>query len=731
VPKRSDMRELVRRLDDIFTALGYKTIPQEHRLTVEDTALLSSSQQVIVAGHASYVTDEEITYQPPRFIVIEDDPPARHVQRLLATCRTCRAEPSLVSFSRFIDPLWQAAQAATSAQADSQAAGDLDIQTGLSERERPNPLALYTDQLLRVGEDSTKPQSALIYCDTWLESGTGNLVVLAPAGLGKSELATVVEWKAALDYLNRSGREGYDALPPVALRVQLRELPALSLEAISQYLRNSRGLERVRNPEVLVQLLLHHRLVLLLDGLDELSIPRPRMEEGLEEIDFFAQQGARIMLTSRSGYYGSEGVIGSKLGRESIATLQPLDEDRGRDLLTKRGASKVEAEQASSSLPTELREVPLFLIWAWRSGFGAESQEKAQSRARMLLEFVRLFCIRDEPRIRVPADEQVKVLTDLAYQSTYVESVSKADFMYLVGAENSPFVEGPHALLRLRDDTNIVFRDATFESLFLAHGVSEHWSERAAAGELALKTWLGERFGEVKLESLTVDYLGELLPQEDVRVAWRVASEAPTRYQPFARRNLLAVAIAKLRESGEGKSEQERAKLLEEFLGSRDLSDTVLLDLVFEMLDFKGWRFRGCDGRGAYVAFCHFEGADIDTGLDGADMVSSTGLEPRVREEDILRKGTTRLARVMGPWRNHALGPYALKSRLGEDTRGLDVDGMRVLRAGRLATLEQAERGLKYWGLTEEARRRFRGFLENPAVTPPELRDLLLDLGRM
>ena len=41
VPKRSDMRELVRRLDDLFTALGYKTMPQGHRLTVEDTALLT------------------------------------------------------------------------------------------------------------------------------------------------------------------------------------------------------------------------------------------------------------------------------------------------------------------------------------------------------------------------------------------------------------------------------------------------------------------------------------------------------------------------------------------------------------------------------------------------------------------------------------------------------------------------------------------------------------------
>jgi len=727
------MRELVRRLDDIFTALGYKTMPQEHRLTVEDTALLSSSQQVIVAGHASYIADEEITYQPPRFVVIEDDAPRRHIERLQAAGRTCRAEPTVVSFSRFIDPLWQAGQAASSAQADSQAAADLDIATGLSEAARPNPLALYTDQLLCIEKGSPERHTALAFCDEWLTKGGGTLVVFAPAGLGKSELATILEWNAALRYFRNSGREGFDALPPVALRVQLRELPMLSLEAIAQHLRANRGLERIRNREVLVQLLLHNRLVVLLDGLDELSIPRPLIEEGLAEINFFAEQGARIMITARSGYYGSEGVIHAKLGRESIATLEPLDHKRGLELLTKRGASKEEAQRAIGALPPkpELRGVPLFLIWAWRSRSGLEHKEEAKSEAMVLLGFVRLFCVRDEPRIRVPAEQQLEILTDLAYQSTFVGSVSKTDFVYLVGAEDSPFVEGPHALLRLREDGNIVFRDATFESLFVAHGIIKQWRDKAKAGELGLKTWLGERLGAVKLESLTVDYLAEFLTDEELRTAWRLAGEAPTRYQPFARRNLLAVAVAKLRSLGEGKSPQDRARILEQLLGSRILSDTVLLDLVIEVLDFRGWSLRNCDGRGAYIAFCHFEGAEIDSRLERADVISSTGLEPKLPVEEILRKGIRRLTRVLGPWRNHAMGPTALKHRLNEDTRGLDTEGMKVLRARDFATLQPGERAVEYWELTEEARRSFREFLENPSVTAPGLRELLLELGRL
>src|SRR5437899_3167635 len=99
------MRLLVRDLDDFFSALGYKTIPEEHRLTVEDTALLTSSQQVIVAGNAQFIADEEITFQPPRYVVIEDGAPKQQVERLQKACSTCKSAPTLLNFSRFIDPL--------------------------------------------------------------------------------------------------------------------------------------------------------------------------------------------------------------------------------------------------------------------------------------------------------------------------------------------------------------------------------------------------------------------------------------------------------------------------------------------------------------------------------------------------------------------------------------------------------------------------------------------------
>ncbi len=77
------------------------------------------------------------------------------------------------------------------------------------------------------------------------------------------------------------------------------------------------------------------------------------------------------------------------------------------------------------------------------------------------------------------------------------------------------------------------------------------------------------------------------------------------------------------------------------------------------------------------------------------------------------------------------MGPTALKHRLNEDTRGLDTEGMKVLRARDFATLQPGERAVEYWELTEEARRSFREFLENPSVTAPGLRELLLELGRL
>jgi hypothetical protein len=724
------MRLLVRHLDDFFTALGYKTLPEEHRLTVEDTALLTSSQQVIVAGNAQFITDEEITFQPPRYVVIEDGAPRQHIERLQRACSVCKAPPMLVNFSRFIDPLWQASQAANAAQADSQAAADLDILTGLSDAQRPDPSALYTDQAVRTEAEKPKRLDALVTCEEWIASGQGNLVVLAPAGLGKSELAAVLEWRAAIGYLSRSNRAGFEALPPLAIRVQLRELPTLSLDAIANYLR-VRGMERLKNREVLTQLLLHNRIALLLDGLDELSIPRPLMEEGLAEINFFAQEGARVLITSRSGYYGSEGAIRAKLGHESIYVLEPLDEERGAELLTKRGASKDEARRAIASLPHQLRGVPLFLIWAWRSRFKGEGvTELGSGKARLLLDFVRLFCIRDEPRIKVPAESQMTILKDVAYHSAFVGVVSKQDLTYLVGEEDSPFIEGPHALLRLQDDREISFRDATFESLFLAEAVAKEWQAREGAGENEVKAWLGDRLGVVKLESLTADFLAELLTETEIRTAWGLAAQAPTRYQPYARRNLLAIALARLRETAEGKSAAERAAVLQAVLGSTDLSETVLLDLVIEMIDFRGWNLRGCEGRGAYIAFCSFEGAEFDAGLNGADLVSSSGLEAKVPEDEILRRGVRRLGRVLGPWRNHALGQHVLKPEIAEDTRGLDKEAMKILRAQGLAELQTGKGGRKFWQLNDQARSALREFLTNPSVVSPSLTDLLLALGR-
>ena len=227
----------------------------------------------------------------------------------------------------------------------------MDIATGLSDAERANPWMQYTDQVIRTETDSPEKKSALIHCEEWLESGNGNLVVLAPAGLGKSELTTVLEWRAALKYFTASGKPGHSSLPPLALRVQLRDLatPSLSLETLAEYLRSRRGLDRIRNAQVLSQLLLHDRLVLLLDGLDELALPRPLLEEGLADVDFYAQQGARVLLTSRMGYYGSEGAIRASLRRESIVVLEPLDEVAGLDLLSKRGASPEEATRAFAS----------------------------------------------------------------------------------------------------------------------------------------------------------------------------------------------------------------------------------------------------------------------------------------------------------------------------------------------------------------------------------------------
>ena len=74
------------------------------------------------------------------------------------------------------------------------------------------------------------------------------------------------------------------------------------------------------------------------------------------------------------------------------------------------------------------------------------------------------------------------------------------------------------------------------------------------------------------------------------------------------------------------------------------------------------------------------------------------------------------MQRMLAPWRNHALGENVLRMELSEETRGIDHDALRTLRAKGLASLRPGKR-VSNIGSSDDARRMFREFLEQPGLS--------------
>lgn len=661
----------------------------------------------------------------PNFVVLEDNPPAGQLDRISAICHATKSAPLLLSVSRFIDRIWQADIASRWAQRDSESEEDASLPAGMSRPERAHPIDRYTDQQLEI--EKADRRGALAYALNWLGAEDNNvLVILAEAGLGKSEFTRVLQWRAAIDYANHSTKDMTTGLPTVLLRVRLRDLGSLTLDAIVEYMRTTVGLERVPNAQVLTHLLSYGRLALLLDGLDELDAPRSEIVYGLEELQQVSRNGGHILLTSRSGFARTEAPIRTALDSATISVLQPLEERGAIEMLEKHGARSSSAKTVYRALPARIRGVPLFLLWGHLSGHMGGGKN---NNAEMLLDMIHQFCQREEGRLALSAPEQMKLLGEVAYYST-AGSLSVDDAIILCGDENSRFVQGPHALLQLEGGNLLQFRYAPFADLFLARGVNTNWVEASHAGSVRFRSWLQERIGDRPLQPLACEFLTDLIGTGQLTEAWLAASEAPLRYHPWVRRNILALGIESVGRHLSARESGERAKLLEKLLGNRDLANCVMAGLTLEMFDFRDWDLRGLRGDSAYFAFCSFAGARVDEGLYTAQFESCRGLPRRAPEQERLRIGRQELQRVLRPFQNRAVSRHSLHPRIAGDTAGLDLKAVDLLRRHGFVTKEQRERGSISVILTDSGRLELQEFLANPTrKASDKLAKLLEDIS--
>lgn len=676
-----------------------------------------------VAGNAAFIGDDEVLQLKPEIVITEERPPQAATERLDALISSSDSSIERLTYREFADRLWGAHDAATRALDDADVRDDAQLFSGLAPRGQ-DPQAQHVDQRVVVGDEEVRDIAII---DAAIPDTGGMVILRADAGLGKSELLRVLEWRSAQRYVtwHKSKVRMRDA-PPVALRVRLRGLQTLSLDSLARVLSDSPrdgglGLRRISSGDVLAHLCRERRIDLLLDGLDEFSGPIERVEEGLASLKDLAARGARVVVATRTG---QSGAFMQYLDQHAVASIRPLDRDGAAQLLERYGAPEERRKRVLDSLPSEVAGVPLFLLLALASqDSSAFADDVARSRTATFLELLRRFCERDWSRTELPDEMQMSMLQQLAHWMEMFGGITAGDALEVLGFtpedKQARIVTSPHGLLSKRSD-QIDFRHPQFRDVFLANALWRDWDFHSTPPS---------DLGKLRLRPEAIDHLAHLVPDSHLRDGWLEYSQGPKRAEVLLRRNLLATAISKLEERAEGESPSTRGDLLASILGNRDLSDVSLHSLVLERLDLGGWDLRRLLARDAHIRYCILENSLVDDSLEAAASVEGSAL-PRIDDPaaDRIERGRVSLREVLQACMNKRVTPPALKPEIEASTlHGPDFWQMKILRGEGWVELRQKHRGKKFWFWTEKGRSLATKFIEGAETE--EHASLLFKLG--
>lgn len=614
---------------------------------------LSPVHHVWLAGDHHHLTNGEVMQVRPNRIIVPDHCPQAEIDRLAAAMKGIGRRPDLVRFTRFIDFLWDAPLAAERAGLDANAIDDLPdfALSGLNAKKRHIPQHLRLDGA---------PVADHRLLERALAADGQSLAILADAGLGKSELLKWYEWRYSVSYQSADSQNAA-ALPPVALRIPLRGLRSLSMDALAHHLSNPAEnsglptLTRIRSGRCLRELLRLRRIVLLLDGADELMISSDGLREGLLEVRRAVSEGGQVVLATRVGHLLSSRNVRDQYKDSEIAVIEPLSAGSAQKLLEKYGASEIIAEHVVRELtPSGAQGIPLFLLLALVGVSGLSGKKVQGSRTEVLLTLLHLFCQRDEERLGVPVDEQMKLLTDFAHWANMLggRELDKVKALEDLGlgqgtGSREAMIKNPHALLTQKSNDVIGFKYTQFFSLFLAKAISEDWHSYGFESTR-------EDLRRTQLDEATVEFLSRLLTPADIAGGWAATSAdvpgSPGRQpHPLVRRNVLALALAHLEDTCPGGTPSARSALLAELLGGKVISDVLLAELVIQRINLAGWTLRHLQSRNGALLYCeNLDQCDFDDTIYTLDM-EGTELASKVDEATLVDHGSRRLRKIIRP----------------------------------------------------------------------------------
>jgi len=697
---------LARQLEELLKAKHWHCEVTRFTLRATEPAF-EPVPRVWMAGKASEMKEGEVLQVRPNRIIVEDHTSLEELARLEAFGSQIGWDVQVSTMTRFIDLLWDARLAAKRARMDAELPElpyeELLVHHSVNTR--------HVEQRVKVS-GATLTDTRLL--DVALASSGSSLAIMADAGLGKTELLRWHEWRSAAMYEAADGRKS-PMLPPIALRVPLRGLRSFSLGSVARQLTEPDPdsklppLPGILNGEVLLRLLRIGRLVLFLDGLDELAVPREALEDGLRSFRRATQEGGRIVFATRAGHFMSAASIREKFDEREIGQLLPMSPPEARTLLLNYGASSAEAENVLTNLgASPARGIPLFLLMALAAGLrDAMKPEVAESRTRVLLELLSLFCKRDEPRLGVSGEVQMEMLAYLAHWTSLQGDLPEDNALELLGIDPgdraAAIIKNPHALLTRRLDGTVAFKYAQLYSIFLAQALFNDWKS------LGFKSVL-EDFRRARIEEATIEYLARLVDEERLRQAWHFPEAAQVRMQPLVRRNLLAMAIAKLNDVTIGERADVRGRVLARLLDTQDLSDCHFADITLERVDLTGWTLKRVHGRGGALLYCpNLEKAVTDKTLASFDTLEGSIQPAGPLESESILRGRDRLSKMLRPWHRRGAGTI-IKSR--DVASSPDYEGWTIARKCNFVTQEKRYGGgRKFWQLTQDGEKSLLAFV--------------------
>lgn len=689
-------------LSRLLNSLGWGT--EADRFTVRATEpAFEPVTRTWMVGKASAISDDEIRRVSPSRIIVEDFATAGQMARLRGLLPKVGDDDSAVStYSRFVDRLWGADVAVRRALADAED-GDSDALFG----EVMSLNARHITQHVDFGTVSVRDHRAL---EHGLASSGVWLAILSDAGLGKTEFLRLHEYRFAQLYESARRSPSFVELPPVALRVSLRDFRSLSLDYIAHALSqpaqrgNSRiPLPRISSGAVLRELLIQGRLILFLDGLDEVLADSPSIESGLQEWHRTVLAGARIVVASRTGHASARGAIARRFKPDETAAMKPLDRDSALELLERRNASPQRASSIYAALSGPAATIPLYLVLANYVGLDdALPDDVRVSKTLVLQTLVTHFCEREVSRLGVDSSSQMDLLDQISEWLNVDSVLSRDELLQALGLDSEDararVVLNPHALLLHDANGGVEFKFPEFGALFAARVLASSWRNQ---GFDSVKQVLRTK----RLDELVIEYLARLIHPSTISGAW-VESTLDVDRGLLLRRNLLAIAIAKVNDTSGGLTANARAVDLASVLGNRHLVNVSLSGLSLERFDLSGWEIKRVHGRDGVFSYCeNLHRSDHDDSVGSVLLEGCSFADPASVEVD-LSPAVASLVRLIKPLRRKTGGTLVSMMAVAE---ARDPLAWNLLQKAGMAKRTGKSHSAK-WELTSQGTRVLTSF---------------------